>query len=111
MERELPALPQGMALRHSGARLEQLLNLRDDYENLGVPCLRQAQDAGVLRSDIEVKYLCLISLELKFRHAMDSGTPDRSIFLSDFWHELDASRLRSLFHSSGRMGPPRRAFP
>jgi len=46
----------------SEERLEQVLKMRDTYENLVRSVLREAQDAGVLRPDIEVKYLCLALL-------------------------------------------------
>jgi hypothetical protein len=51
----------------SEARLEQVLKLRDTHENLARSVLQEAQDAGVLREDIEVKYLCLILLGLMNR--------------------------------------------
>jgi AcrR family transcriptional regulator len=51
----------------SEARLEQILKLRDIYENLVRSVLQQAQAAGVLRADVEVKYLCLILLGLMNR--------------------------------------------
>ncbi len=45
-------------------RLDQVLKLRDDYEDLVRSVLKKAQDAGVLRNDVGVKYLCLILLGL-----------------------------------------------
>jgi len=51
----------------SEARLAQVLKLRDTYENLVRSVLQEAQDAGVLRADVEVKYLCLILLGLMNR--------------------------------------------
>jgi AcrR family transcriptional regulator len=51
----------------SAARLEHILKLRDTYENLVRSVLQQAQAAGVLREDVEVKYLCLILLGLMNR--------------------------------------------
>jgi AcrR family transcriptional regulator len=51
----------------SAERLEQVMQLRDTYENLVRSVLQQAQDAGVLRQDIEVKYLCLVLLGLMNR--------------------------------------------
>ncbi len=53
------------ALSHT--RLEQVLKLRDAHEALVRSVLQEAQDAGVLRGDIEVKYLCLILLGLMNR--------------------------------------------
>jgi TetR/AcrR family transcriptional regulator, cholesterol catabolism regulator len=51
----------------SEARREQILKLRDTYENLVRSVLQQAQGAGVLRADVDVKYLCLILLGLMNR--------------------------------------------
>lgn len=48
-------------------RLDQVLKLRDDYEDLVRSVLKEAQDAGVLRNDVEAKYLCLIVLGLMNR--------------------------------------------
>ncbi len=48
-------------------RLKQVLTLRDDYADLVRSVLKEAQDAGVLRDDVEVKYLCLILLGLMNR--------------------------------------------
>ena len=48
----------------SADRLAQVRLLRDAYENLVRSVLQQAQDAGVLRTDIQVKYLCLSLLGL-----------------------------------------------
>lgn len=43
----------------SPERFAQVQMLRDVYENLVRSVLRDAQTSGVLRADIEVKYLCL----------------------------------------------------
>ena len=43
------------------------MKMRDAYENVVRSVLKQAQDAGVLRQDIEVKYLSLILLGLMNR--------------------------------------------
>jgi|SRR5579863_748810 len=51
----------------SQGRREQILKLRDDYEELVRSVLKEAQAAGILRSDVEVKYLCLILLGLMNR--------------------------------------------
>jgi AcrR family transcriptional regulator len=51
----------------SDARRAQVLKLRDAYENVVRSVLQEAQDAGVLRKDIEVKVLCLILLGLMNR--------------------------------------------
>jgi AcrR family transcriptional regulator len=51
----------------SEKRFEQIMKLRDGYENLVRSELRQAQDAGVLRQDIEVKYLSLALLGIMNR--------------------------------------------
>jgi AcrR family transcriptional regulator len=51
----------------SEERREQILKLRDTYENLVRSVLQEARDAGVLRQDIEVKYLCLALLGLMNR--------------------------------------------
>jgi hypothetical protein len=43
------------------------MKLRDAYENLVRSVLREAQDAGVLRQDIDVKYLSLALLGIMNR--------------------------------------------
>ena len=48
----------------SPQRLGEVLKLRDGYEDMVRQALREAQDAGVLRNDIDVKYLCLALLSL-----------------------------------------------
>jgi TetR/AcrR family transcriptional regulator, cholesterol catabolism regulator len=48
----------------SGARLHEVIALRDAYEELVRSVLDDARKAGVLRCDIRVKYLCLILLGL-----------------------------------------------
>ena len=48
----------------SGARLQEVIALRDAYEDLVRSVLADACKAGVLRADIGVKYLCLILLGL-----------------------------------------------
>jgi len=48
-------------------RLDRVLKLRDDYEDLVRSVLKEAQAAGVLRSDVEAKYLCLALLGLMNR--------------------------------------------
>ena len=45
-------------------RFAEVLKLRDLYEDLVRQVLRDAQAAGVVRNDIEVKYLCLALLSL-----------------------------------------------
>jgi AcrR family transcriptional regulator len=54
----------------SGARLKEVIALRDAYEELVRSVLRDARKAGVLRDDIGVKYLCLILLGLLNRVEM-----------------------------------------
>ncbi len=51
----------------SPERFGQIMKLRDDYESMVRSVLRQAQDAGVLRTDIEAKYLSLILLGIMNR--------------------------------------------
>lgn len=51
----------------SEKRFEHVMKLRDDYENLVRSVLRDAQDAGIVRKDIEVKYLCLALLGIMNR--------------------------------------------
>jgi AcrR family transcriptional regulator len=51
----------------SEERFRQIMKLRDDYEILVRSILREAQDAGVLRRDIEVKYLSLTLLGIMNR--------------------------------------------
>jgi TetR/AcrR family transcriptional regulator, cholesterol catabolism regulator len=48
----------------SGARLQEVIALRDAYEDLVRSVLADACKAGALRADIGVKYLCLILLGL-----------------------------------------------
>ncbi|HTA43985.1 MAG TPA: TetR family transcriptional regulator [Bryobacteraceae bacterium] len=48
----------------SGARLKEVIALRDAYEGLVRSVLQDARKAGVLRDDLGVKYLCLILLGL-----------------------------------------------
>jgi AcrR family transcriptional regulator len=48
----------------SKERLAQVIALRDAYEELVRSVLQDAQNAGALRGDIPVKYLCLILLGL-----------------------------------------------
>jgi TetR/AcrR family transcriptional regulator, cholesterol catabolism regulator len=54
----------------SGARLKEVIALRDAYEELVRSVLQDARKAGVLRDDISVKYLCLILLGLLNRVEM-----------------------------------------
>jgi TetR/AcrR family transcriptional regulator, cholesterol catabolism regulator len=54
----------------SGARLKEVIALRDAYEELVRSVLQDARRAGVLRDDIGVKYLCLILLGLLNRVEM-----------------------------------------
>jgi hypothetical protein len=51
----------------SEERFDQIMKLRDTYENLVRSELQQAQDAGVLRQDIEAKYLSLALLGIMNR--------------------------------------------
>ena len=51
----------------SAGRLAQVRSLRDSYENLARSVLQEAQDSGLLRRDIPVKYLCLSLLGLMNR--------------------------------------------
>ena len=51
----------------SEKRFEQVMKLRDTYENLVRSVLQAAQDAGVLRQDIQVKYLSLALLGIMNR--------------------------------------------
>ncbi len=60
--RHTAALAEMHAL--SPARLAQVRELRDSYEDVVRSVLKQGQDAGVLRSDIPLKYLCLSLLGL-----------------------------------------------
>jgi TetR/AcrR family transcriptional regulator, cholesterol catabolism regulator len=48
-------------------RLTQVLALRDQHENLVRAILQEGQSAGVLRRDIDAKYLCLALLGLMNR--------------------------------------------
>jgi len=54
----------------SGARLKEVIALRDAYEDLVRSVLQDARKAGALRDDIGVKYLCLILLGLLNRVEM-----------------------------------------
>jgi AcrR family transcriptional regulator len=54
----------------SGARLKEVIALRDAYEDLVRSVLQDARKAAVLRDDISVKYLCLILLGLLNRVEM-----------------------------------------
>ena len=51
----------------SEERFDQIAKLRDAYENMVRSVLQEAQHAGVLRKDIEVKYLSLALLGLMNR--------------------------------------------
>ena len=51
----------------SEKRFEQVMKLRDGYEDLVRSVLQEAQDAGVVRQDIEAKYLCLALLGIMNR--------------------------------------------
>jgi len=51
----------------SPQRLEQVLALRDAYEEFVRSVLQDAQSAGALRGDIDGKYLCLCLLGLMNR--------------------------------------------
>jgi TetR/AcrR family transcriptional regulator, cholesterol catabolism regulator len=51
----------------SEERFGQIMKLRDAYENLVRSVLQEAQDAGVLRQDIEAKYLSLALLGIMNR--------------------------------------------
>jgi AcrR family transcriptional regulator len=51
----------------SEARLAEIRGLRDAHEGLVRSVLQEAQDAGILRQDVEVRYLCLILLALMNR--------------------------------------------
>ncbi len=51
----------------SEERFGQIMKLRDAYENVVRSVLQEAQDAGVLRKDIEVKYLSLALLGIMNR--------------------------------------------
>lgn len=59
----------------SKERLAHVISLRDAYEELVRTVLQEAQNAGALRGDIPVKYLCLILLgmvnrvEVWYRHS------------------------------------------
>ena len=54
----------------SGARLQEVIALRDAYEELVRSVLREARRTGVLRDDLAVKYLCLTLLGLLNRVEM-----------------------------------------
>jgi hypothetical protein len=51
----------------SGERFGQIAKLRDAYEDMVRSALQEAQHAGVVRKDIEVKYLSLALLGLMNR--------------------------------------------
>jgi TetR/AcrR family transcriptional regulator, cholesterol catabolism regulator len=51
----------------SKERLKLVLELRDQYESLVRGVLQAGQEAGSLRNDVDVKYLCLIVLGLMNR--------------------------------------------
>jgi hypothetical protein len=51
----------------SPGRLTQIRALRDSYEDLVRSVLQDAQKAGLVRGDIDVKYLCLALLGLMNR--------------------------------------------
>jgi AcrR family transcriptional regulator len=51
----------------SEERFDQIMKLRDAYENMVRSELQQAQDAGTLRQDIEAKYLSLALLGIMNR--------------------------------------------
>ena len=51
----------------SEQRFGQIMKLRDGYEHLVRSVLRDAQEAGVLRQDIDAKYLCLALLGIMNR--------------------------------------------
>ena len=48
-------------------RLAQVFGLRDEYEGLVTSVLEDAQRAGVVRTDIDAKYLCLALLGMMNR--------------------------------------------
>jgi TetR/AcrR family transcriptional regulator, cholesterol catabolism regulator len=48
-------------------RFAQILALRDAHESLVRSVLQEAQSAGVVRDDIEAKYLCLVLLGMMNR--------------------------------------------
>jgi AcrR family transcriptional regulator len=64
-DRHAAALSEMHAL--SPARRAEVVALRDDYESLVRSVLQNAQQAGVLRDDVPVKYLCLGLLGLENR--------------------------------------------
>jgi len=51
----------------SEKRLEAIMKLRDGYEHLVRSAVKEAQDAGVVRKDVETKYLCLALLGIMNR--------------------------------------------
>src|SRR4029077_9748732 len=51
----------------SEKRFEAIMKLRDNYEQLVRSVLREAQNAGVVRKDIETKYLALALLGIMNR--------------------------------------------
>lgn len=64
-KRHITTFNEMHALSHD--RLAQVLALRDEHESLVRSVLQAGQDAGVLRSDIEAKYLCLALLGMMNR--------------------------------------------
>jgi AcrR family transcriptional regulator len=64
-ERHSTTFTEMQALSHD--RLAQVLALRDAHEGLVRSVLQEAQNAGVLRDDIEAKYLCLALLGMMNR--------------------------------------------
>jgi len=64
-ERHSTTFTEMQALSHD--RRTQVLALRDAHESLVRSVLQEAQDAGVLRDDIEAKYLCLALLGMMNR--------------------------------------------
>ena len=51
----------------SEQRFEQIMKLRDGYEHMVRSVLRDAQNAGIVRQDIDAKYLCLALLGIMNR--------------------------------------------
>ena len=54
----------------SEERFERIMRLRDGYEEMVRSVMRDAQDAGIVRQDIEAKYLCLALLGIMNRVTM-----------------------------------------
>lgn len=66
----------------SGARRRQVLALRKQYERLVFAILKDGQNAGVVRSDIAAKYLCLALLNIlnwtiRWFRSDDALSPDQ----------------------------------